>query len=234
MTLLIECKKLREKIEIHDGLHRAHKDAEAVRDRAENLREMREMLATNLDKLEVLRGKGVAVSRIPDPATVMKLLGEYRRSFSDGSSEGGRDYGRLKRSIANTSKNLEVLVEKALDLVRRDFPSIEEAFLKQVELIPAHKTHVDRIRIERDALLAGTDLLRMKTDELATFLDRRDELRRLADQLDPAEFPKEVIEFFRAARQSSGAPLEKLTEAVRKWLQERDQLKNVRVTVIAR
>ena len=43
----------------------------------------------------------------------------------------------------------------------------------------------------------------------------------------------EVLEFFRAGRQG-GAPLEKLTASVRQWLADRDLLKSVRVTVVAR
>jgi hypothetical protein len=56
----------------------------------------------------------------------------------------------------------------------------------------------------------------------------------LSDDLKPSEFPVEVLDFFKAGRQGQGAPLEKFTEGVKRWLEERGLLKNVRVTVIAK
>jgi hypothetical protein len=234
MTLLDRSRTLRERIEKHESLRRAHKEAEGFRDRATTLDEARQVLAGALGRVRVLRLKGVTIPRMPDPTGALAYLGEYQQTLVDSSTETGKNYGVLKRSVDKVGKDVVAAVEKALDSVKRDLPTIEEAFLKQVELIPAYASQVGRIRQERDALLAGGEPGRMTPNELATFLDRRDELRALADQLKPAEFPKEVLEFFRAARQQGGAPFEKLTETVRAWLQERDQLKNIRVTVVAR
>ncbi|HMI82568.1 MAG TPA: hypothetical protein VK550_00675 [Polyangiaceae bacterium] len=178
--------------------------------------------------------KGVTNTKMPDPTGALAALQEYQQTLADGSIESGKDYSRLKRSIDKVGKDVVAAVEKALESVQRDLPTIEEAFLKQVALIPAYASQVDRIRMQRDAILAGSEPGKMAPNELASFLDRRDELRKLADELNPKEFPKEVLDFFRAARQQGGAPFEKLTETVRAWLQERDQLKNVRVTVVAR
>lgn len=234
MTLLDRCQTLRERIEKHESLRRAHKEAEGFRDRASALEEVRQTLAGGMGRVRVLRLKGVAIAKMPDPSTALAALQEYQQSLVDGSTEGGKDYGRLKRSVDKVGKDVVAAVEKALEAVKRDLPTIEEAFLKQVALIPAYSSQVDRIRAERDALLARSEPAKMTPDELATFLDRRDQLRRLADALNPEEFPKEVLDFFKAARQQGGAPFEKLTETVRLWLEERDQLKNVRVTVVAR
>lgn len=233
MTVLERCKKLREKIDKHDGLRRAHKDAEAFRDRADELRVLREQLAGALAKVKVLRAKGVAMEKIPDPENAVGSLEEYRQKLSDGSSEGGKDFGRLRRSLEKVGKDVTASVQKALDQVKRDLPTIEEAFLKQVVLIPAYASHVNRIRQQRDNLMNGVEPGAMPADELGRFLDRRDELRKLADGLDPDEFPKEVLDFFKSARHG-GAPLEKLTDTVREWLGERDLLKNIRVTIVAR
>jgi len=233
MTLLERCKKLREKIETHDDLRRAHKEAEAFRDRANDVRALRETLASALGKIKVLRAKGAAIAKMPDAASAIASLEEYREKLSNGSSEGGKDFGRLKRSVDKVGKDVTAAVHKALDLVKRDLPTIEEAFLKQVELIPAYASQVGRIRQQRDCLLNGAEPSAMPADELGRFLDRRDELRKLADGLDPDEFPREVLDFFKSARHG-GAPLEKLTDTVRKWLAERDQLKNIRLTISAR
>lgn len=234
MTLLDRCQTLRQRIEKHDSLRRAHKEAEGFRDRASALKEVRQALGDGMGRVRVLRLKGVAITKMPDPSTALAALQDYRQSLVEGSTEGGRDYGRLKRSLEKVGKEVVAAVEKALESVKRDLPTVEEAFLKQVALIPAYANQVDRIRAERDALFARSEPAQMAPDDLATFLDRRDQLRRLADELNPEEFPKEVLDFFKAARQQGGAPFEKLTETVQLWLEERDQLKNVRVTVVAR
>ena len=233
MTLLDRCENLRKRIVQHDSLRLAHKEAEGFRHRSSALEDVRSALASQVGRLHVLREKGVAIAKMPDPESTVAVLQEYRQKLSEGSSDSGRDYARLKRSIDKIEKDVTITVEKALDLVRRDLPTIEEAFLKQVELIPAYTSQVARIRTERDRLLAGTEPSAMTPVELEQFLDRRDELRTLADKLDPSEFPKEVLDFFRAARHG-GAPLEKFTEEVRTWLRERDQLKNIRVSVLGR
>jgi hypothetical protein len=70
----------------------------------------------------------------------------------------------------------------------------------------------------------------MTAPELEEFLDRRDALKQLADQLNPEEFPKEVLEFFKAARRG-GAPLEKFTSSVQEWLSQQDLLTSVRIVI---
>jgi hypothetical protein len=234
MSFLDRCKTLRERIEKHESLRRAHKDAEAFRDRATALEEIHRELESTMRRVEVLRVKGFQVMRLPDPTAAVALGDEYARELANGSTEVGKEYGRFKRSVEKVTRDVVAVVAKALEAVKRDLPTIEEAFLKQVELIPAYAEQVARIRRERDVLFARAEPAGMSSDDLATFLDRRDDLRKLADQLSPTEFPKDVLDFFRAARQQDGAPLEKFTETVRVWLHERDQLKNVRVRVIPR
>lgn len=234
MTLLEQSQALHARIENHEALRRAHKEAEGFRDRASVLEDAHRALSSAMGRVRVLRSKGLAIARMPDATAALVALQKYQQSVVDVSTESGQDYGRLKRSVDKVVKDVVTAVETALESVKRDLPTIEEAFLKQVALIPAYAEQVNRIRAERDAVLAGSEPAKMTPDELAAFLDRRDQLRKLADELNPEEFPKEVLEFFKAARQQGGAPFEKLTETVRTWLQERGQLGNVRVTVVAR
>lgn len=152
------------------------------------------------------------------------------KTLKSNPSELGKSYGPTKRSVDAFRKGAEAAVEKAIDAVNRDLPNIDEGFLKQVEMIPAYVKQVASIREQRDRLSKGIDIHRMAAPELEQFLDRRDSLRVLADQLLPAEFPKEVLEFFKAARHE-GAPLEKFTKSVQEWLEKRNQLRNVRVVV---
>src|ERR1700730_6744080 len=232
MTVFERCKNLREQIAQRDGLRRADKEAEAFRARVGELRPVRAQLAADVERLEVLQRKGVAIIKPPLPTGALKVLRDCESGLAAVPAESGREFGRLKRAIDKVGEDLRSAANKALDAVTRDLPTIEESFLKQVELIPARKDQVARIREKRDALFKGKglDLLSKTADDLEEFLDKRNELRALADELNPDEFPKEVLEFFKAVRQG-GAPLDRLTDGVREWLAARGQLKDLRITI---
>jgi hypothetical protein len=232
MTVLERCQHLRERITQRDILRRADKEAEAFRARVGELRPTRAQLASDVERLEVLQRKGVPIIKPPLPTSALKVLKDCQSGLAANPTESGRDFGRLKRSLEKVGEELGAATNKALDLVTGDLPTIEESFLRQVELIPSRKEQVARIREKRDALFKGkaVDLRSRTAEDLEQFLDKRNELRALAEELNPDEFPKEVIEFFKAVRQG-GAPLEKLTDAVREWLAARGQLKDLRITL---
>jgi hypothetical protein len=230
MTLLEHCRTVRSQIEGRNALRLAHREAEAFRKRAEELKGAREEIATELDRLIVLSDKGVTIQKPPIPATARELLGQFSTGLASDSPDMGKDFGRLKRAVDKVSREVSSASSKALESVNRDLPAIEESYLRQVEQIPGYAEKVANIRQRRDALLRNLDLKSMNAQSLAEFLDKRDQLRSLADQLNPEDFPKEVLDFFRASRQG-GAPLEKFTTVVREWLDQRGQLKNVRVII---
>ncbi len=235
MTVLDHCKNLRERITQRDVLRRADKEAEAFRARVSELGPARAQLVGDVERLDVLQRNGVAIIKPPLPTTTLIMLKDCQNSLAAHPTGSGRDFGRLKRSLDKVSEELRAATNKALDVVTRDLPTIEENFLKQVELIPSRKEQVARIREKRDALFKGkaVDLRARTAQELEQFLEKRNELRALADELSPEEFPKEVLEFFKAVRQG-GAPLEKLTDTVRAWLAARGQLKDLRITLGSR
>jgi hypothetical protein len=230
MTLLQRCQNLRSQIEIRNELKRAHKDAEALRERTDELRSTKAEIVGQLEKLAVLRRKGANATRPPSPKAAIGLVREFIPALETKPTEIGKSYGQLKRALETFRKGVQSAAEKSIDTINKDLPSIDESFLKQVEMIPAYVKQVASIRDQRDRLLKGIDIRLMPAADLEQFLDRRDSLRALADQLLPVEFPKEVLEFFKAARHE-GAPLDKFTETVRDWLEKRNQLKNVRVFV---
>jgi hypothetical protein len=232
MTLLDRCANIRSQISRRNELRRAHKDAEAFRERAVELQGARDTVTGALARVVVLRTKGVTVGALPSASTALTVLGECQAKLAEAPTESGRDYGRLKRSVDKLGKEIYGVAADAIKSVQRDLPTIEEAFLKQVEGVPGYSNRVAAIRQQRDAILNGSDP-NVSAEALAQFLDRREALRKLADELTPEEFPTEVLEFFKAGRHG-GAPLEKLTTTVRQWLADRDLLKNVRVTVLAR
>jgi hypothetical protein len=230
VTLPERCRNVRTQIDRRNELRRAHHDAKAFRERTSEFLGIRSAVSLEFAKAQVLKRKTVTLGKTPVAAVALGLLEECKNGLEANPSESSKDFGPLKRSLEKVRKDLSSAVEKALESVNRDLPSIDESFLKLVELIPGYATRVARIREERDRLHRGTDLKSKNAEELEQFLDRRDALRELADQLDPAEFPEDVLEFFKAARRG-GAPLEKFTDSVQEWLSQRGLLKNVRVVI---
>jgi hypothetical protein len=230
MSLLGRCQDLHKRIEKHNELQLAHAEAEDFRVRVTEIKEIRESLESVLSKVRVLKTKGIRIAKMPDPKNSLDLLNDASQFLVDGSPEFGKCYGRLKRAIDNARKGVIGVVEKALESVGRDFQTLDEPFLRQVEQIPAYKDKVSLIRLKRDELRGGIEAQSKTAGELEQFLDRRDQLRRLADELKPDEFPEEVLKFYSAAR-NFGAPLDKLTDTVKSWLQEHNELKNIRIIV---
>ena len=231
MTLPERCRNVRAQIDQRNTLRVAHQEADAFRVQLNDLRPVRLEIAAELAKLVVFKKRALLVSKLSPPTTAQTILDECRKGLEDNPNEIGKDFGRLKRAIEKVRKDVVSAREKALEAVSRALPNIEEGYLKQVEVVPGYKPRVDRIRQERDRLQQGTSPSSMSAEQLEHFLDRRDSLRQHAEELKPEEFPKEVLEFFSAARRG-GVPLEKFTASLQEWLSQRGQLKNVRVTIL--
>ena len=234
MKALDQSLNLRLRIERYDALKRAYTEAERFRHQADDLRELHQKLSAGRAKRDALVARGIDIDTNANPGRSMQLLETFRKAMSDESSDGGIDFAKLKRSARAIAKRLESSLEKAIKAVKDEFHSFDEAYLQQVELIPGYSETVARIRQQRNALLQGTDPVQMAPATLADFLDRRESLRNLSEEVQPEDFPAEVREFFRATRRQEGAPLEKFTETVRAWLQEKDLLKDIRVRMVPR
>jgi hypothetical protein len=229
MSLPERCRDVGVEIERRNKLRRDDKEADAFRQRLQDLRSIKVDVGLQLEKVKTLRSKGVSVAKTGSQSLALTVLKEWEKAFVADPAETIKDYSRLRRAIEKVRKDVTQAVETALDAVDRDLPTIDESFLRQVEVIPAYTTQVAHIRDQRDVLKAK-DLRAMSASELNQFLGRRDDLRKLADQLNPKEFPKDVLDFFKATRRG-GASLDQFTASVQKWLADRNQLKNVRIIV---
>lgn len=207
MTLLDRCSNIRSQILKRNELRRAHKDAEAFRERAAEVQSARETVTAAVARVLVLRAKGVSVTKVPSAATAIAVLTECQSKLAENPGESGKDYGRLKKAIDKLGKDLLGVAERVIESVGRDLPTVEEAFLKQVEVIPGYAAQVASIRQQRDRRYLSGNAPTTSAEALEQFLDRREALRRLADNLKPDEFPSEVLEFFKAGRRGAALPL---------------------------
>lgn len=233
MTVLERCTFVRSQIDALNAIKKAYKNAATFRERSAELKTLREDFDEAVSRLEVLRARDLLPRNTPSPTKALTIVARCHEGLEANPNEIGADYGNLKRALGGlTKKGIIGTVDAVIDAVQRDLPALDEAFLKQVESVPGYEIRVARIREQRQAL-RGADP-KQSAEALGHFLDRRKELRALADDLNPSEFPADVLEFFRVSRQERGAPLEKFTNSVHEWLKERGLLKNVRVTVSAK
>jgi chorismate mutase len=231
-TVQQRSESLRAGLNRHHELQRGHDAAEAIRNRVGELKLLREAIASALAKADVLRANSFAVEKTPLPTKASEALAACVIQGTAAATDAGREFGRLKRALDKARDGLEAIVANALDDLRRSIPTVDEALLKQIEHVPGCADQVARIRQERAGLLGGKDLNVLSAEDLRKFLEQCHAVRTLADGLDVADFPKEVLEFFKAVRKG-GAPLDKFTDVVRDWLKQRDQLRHVRITVVS-
>lgn len=231
MTLPERCRNVRSQIAERNKVRAAHQEADAFRVQVNDLHPMSVEIASELAKLTVFKKRSMLVIKPPAPTTAQNIISECKTRLENNPNEIGKNFGLLKRSLNKVRNDVVKARDKALEAVSRALPNIEESYLKQVEVIPAYKTRVEQIRVERDRLQQGTNPSAMTVQQLEHFLDSRNSLRQRAEALKPEEFPKEVLEFYSAARRG-GIPLEKFSSSLKEWLSQRDQLKNVRVTIL--
>lgn len=233
MALLDVCRKIRSDITRRDELLRESMKAEVFSERAQELATMRSGLMSTIARIRVFRDHGIVVEKVRDPGAALERLRAYKEKLIQNptdTAETGKEHGFTKRALDSIRGALDIAAKEALEVVIRKIPTTDETFLKQVELNPLYRRQVEKIRAAR------IELQRERPQDLdaaglQSFLKKHDALREMASQLHPTEFPKEVLEFFKAAR-GTGAPLESLTPFVRQWFEDRGQLKNIRVSVV--
>lgn len=229
-TLLARMTSLRTQVERHAALTKAYKAANGLRERTKELKEEREGLMLTVAKLAVLRGRAGASVGGVDVGTALQTAGDYVEHLQAASADSGKAHNKFRRSVEKVHKELDKVLEKQLAEIEKSIPSIDETYLKQVELIPGYAGQVKAVRAAKQQLLSGVSLSDMEPSELAEFLTRREAVKSLSDSLNPAEFPEEVRDFFGAMRRDA-ATLDKLTETVREWLADRNLLKILRLQV---
>jgi hypothetical protein len=223
---------LREKIIKRDTLQRESEEAEKYIERVREIKPLRDRLVEGTERVRVLRSHRIEVGQLRDTGSTLQALRNYQLKVSESPGESGREHGLAKRTLDSLCGSVDEAADASLKRVIGAIPTVEEVFLRQVETNPLYAKQVAEVRAARDALKREAVTAGSSSEELADFLRKREALRTLAERLKPSEFPQEVLDFFKAARQ--GAPLEKLTDTVKQWLTERDQLRNIRVIVVDR
>jgi hypothetical protein len=239
MAILERAQQLRERLAQYDDFKKATRSASKFTERSQDVHEIRARLASAVYRAAVLSSNAATLGaaelsplrRMPSALKALEGLVVLMHKLDEApaSANEGNDYATFRRRFEKCAADATDAVTKALEAVRQAVPSVDEAFLKQVETVPSYEARVRDIRAKRDELLAGIDVIQADPTALQLFLDRRAALRTLTDTLSPADFPESVIAFFRSARRGAGANLDALTDEVREWLKQRDLLKKLRI-----
>lgn len=191
-------------------------------------------LALTLEAMSTatLVGRGdLAAAALPDGAKVLESVERVQaRLLADPKSlTAGSDYKRLLTRIEKFQSGLSGSNATAWAGVVQRHLGGNEGFLRQVEQVPGQASAVDQIRDAREQLKTVAKQLPRDDEGYARFLYLSATLQERLALLDPDDFPREVLTFFRHAQSPGGAPLDLLTNAVRDWLATRGLLDRVRV-----
>ncbi len=233
MTIVEVCDEVLAKVNELHARQEAHSDAEKYRTRKDELVPLRVSLAEDLARSRILRKKGVSLAKFKMHPNVLATGEEFLSTFEDPELGQKNTYGRFRSGLSKTSEAFRDAIKETIDALESPLGSVEEPVLKQLETVPAlmHKIALVRQK-KREYEAAASQKHRTPTD-LDVFLTRRAELLLLGDELKHENLPSEVLEFFRAVR-SNQASIDKLTDTVRAWLVQNDQLKDLRIIMVQR
>jgi hypothetical protein len=231
MTLTERCTATKIAIDNRNAKHTEHGNSKGLRERTTALQGIRGTITTNLALIEVLKRHGMKLNKVPPVVTAKSAKAQYLAALSTGPLDTGKEHGQFRRAVQKVSDDLATGLREGLGSIERELPSSDETFLRQVELLPQYKATVEEIRRRRQELLGGRSILDRTPSELDAMLSKREQLRELANSLQPEEFPKAVLEFYKWARRKEGAALDLLTPDVRDWLALRKLLQSVRLFI---
>jgi hypothetical protein len=233
MTILEVCDEVLAKVKELHSREEAHNDAEKYRTRKDELEPLRISLDGNLARGGILRAKGVVLTKFSMPPKVLATAEEFLSTLEDPELGQKNTYGRLRAGLNKTTDALADTIKAAIDGLEKPLGAVEESVLKQLETIPAFKHKIAAVRQKKEEYERASSQKARTVNDLDVFLTKRAELLLLADELKHEDLPPEVLKFFRAVRLNQ-ASIDTLTDTVRTWLDQHDQLKDLRITIVQR
>ena len=231
MTILEVCDEVLTKVKELHSREQAHSDAEKYRTRKDELAPLSVSLNGDLARSRTLHAKGVPLSKFKMPANVLTIAEEFIATLEDPELGQRNTYGRLRTALNKTSEAVQDAIRDAVDKLEGPLGAVEESVLKQLETVPAFKHKIATVRQKKEEYQRAFSQRFRTPNDLDVFLTRRAELLLLADELKHEDLPPEVLKFFRAVRLNQ-ASIDTLTDTVRAWLAQHDQLKDLRITIV--
>lgn len=230
MTVIKErCDALTERLERYKVLRQGQHKALGVGARRAELENLTTNLAAARAVSKVLMTHGhEAAGELPDGTKALSYLDRVAAKLDadPDTFTSGRDYNLLLSKTEALTAELRGLNEERWNAVVQAHRLVDEAFLRQVAQVPGQAEVVAEIREAKAALDAASGLP-TNEESYQGFVACSEELQARLKRLDPADFPKAVLAFFKAAQSPTGAALELFTVEVQAWLAARDLLPKV-------
>lgn len=233
MSIIETCKIVMDEIDVYKQRQQDYNDAERFRKRTEELSSLRSSLEVDLRRLQLLAKRGITPKTGKFPPSLVSSVEELELNVE--SEESGRQnvYAKAKAAISKAAEVAASAVQTTMTGIETPLQEVEESFLKRVELDPSLHARVAETRAKKDEYQKALQRRSNSPADLDAFLSRRAELLLLIDQIKNKDLPDEVFAFFRAVR-ASQATFAHLTPVVQDWLREHDQLKDVRILMVAK
>lgn len=232
MTVQERCVVLRQRIALGRERRQEHKGAEALRQRAAELQELREKLEPVIGRVEVLQRHEMPLQEIAEAEKARGALSEYREALATDVGGTGRPFTRLTKAIEKLIDARQDQIERALDALDQTIGSPDDSILSVLQAFPGKQAEAARIRAEWKGVPSGKRLLAATPDELASALARRRNIQAQITRLmgDIGDMPDEVSAFFRELSVSRSVPFASVTPTVEQWLLDKRLLQHVRVS----
>lgn len=179
----------------------------------------------------LLQHKRIVPSSLPDCAKALESCDKVEALLDTDPSAitKGRSYKDLLGRTEKVVHHLRKANEEAWQAVVSQHKIVDEAFLRRVELFPGQAPTIAKIRELKAQYEGSISTVPVSPEAYAQFESCYRALQQELTKLDPEAFPEDVLAFFRAAQQATGAPLSLFTDSVRDWLKRNDFLDGVRV-----
>jgi hypothetical protein len=234
--LLDDAAALRAQLANHEALKEARKQSQVYRSRAQQFAPLAQGLSTARSDWEGLRDAGVRIDA-PEPKPGLRARASeiLERFQADRSSLAAADDAlrfQFVTAVRNAAEDFAACTSDAWGAHvadHADFPS--DDVLSALAAIPSYAAPVQRIRE------AAADVRRLlerppAVAQVATALAQLEAAGKKKDQALAAmqgdDLPAEVLAFLRKTGQG-GAALSEFTDAVRKWLTDRNLMSAFRI-----
>lgn len=205
--------------------------AQELEKRRSELEEVRIQLSEVAASGQVLRAHGKQAHALPDCAKALESSNKVEALLNQDpmTITKGQDYKYLLSRVSKIAETLKASNEQSWHDVVSQHQGVDEAFLRRVERFPGQAQTVDKIRELKRAYDEATKHIPTNEGAYKRFEECYATLQQELKKLDPEAFPEDVLHFFRAAQQATGAPLSLFTTSVRGWLEKNGFLDGVRV-----
>lgn len=200
----------------------------------QDMRERRKSIEIELELADVLlKGNILSSNKMMPINKLNELHANVMVQFKKDPTEitKGKNYKKLLDEMEKITNALREYVKQSWDKYKVIGSSVDPGLLYLIERIPKYRSQVQEIR----RIISDLEYMRGRIpeneEELKLFERARNKLEEERKKLDPEGWPNAVRTFLQQAQDASGAPFDAMSEEVKKWMDEKGLLSNIRIVL---